>query len=255
MPPLAGFNLTPEFNPDWKNRDPGCKFPSKVQLGSTFGASIFYPRIRSRSEKFTNRTLPSGLKFWVRQRRIDTRRQCDRHRGPRGAGLYDDCHLVYGATSATNFIRRGIEYPGPALTSFPLSRPGHRPAAAASGTYTCTSRRTASSLTPVIYVDVRTPSSGPVHAPIGVQRPPPRRCCPVPRCRVFVCSSVGRSSTSLFDDTNTATSETEFLSADGRVPRPRTASSSPYCAAGNHAAGRAPVARPPAFFRPLSRSS
>jgi len=33
----AWFDLTPGspgFNPGWKNRDPGCKFPAKVQPGS-----------------------------------------------------------------------------------------------------------------------------------------------------------------------------------------------------------------------------
>jgi len=36
------------FYRDWKHRDPGCKFPPKVQPGSSFGALIFYRRIRLR---------------------------------------------------------------------------------------------------------------------------------------------------------------------------------------------------------------
>jgi len=30
------FDLTPGSNPDWKNHDPGCKFPRKVQAGLSF---------------------------------------------------------------------------------------------------------------------------------------------------------------------------------------------------------------------------
>jgi len=32
--PKTGFDLTPGFKSHWKERDPGCKFPPKVQPGS-----------------------------------------------------------------------------------------------------------------------------------------------------------------------------------------------------------------------------
>ena len=40
------------FNPDWKNPNTGCKFPPKVQMGRSFGALIFYLRIRPQHQKF-----------------------------------------------------------------------------------------------------------------------------------------------------------------------------------------------------------
>jgi len=44
---------SPGFNPDWNNRDTGCKFPPKVQLGLSLGALECDPRTRN----FINRTL------------------------------------------------------------------------------------------------------------------------------------------------------------------------------------------------------
>jgi len=43
----------PGFNPDWNNRDTGCEFPPKVQLGLSFGALECDPGTRY----FINRTL------------------------------------------------------------------------------------------------------------------------------------------------------------------------------------------------------
>ena len=47
-----GFDLMPRFNPDWYRRDPGCKLPPKVQLGSSFEVFIFYLGIRLHHQKF-----------------------------------------------------------------------------------------------------------------------------------------------------------------------------------------------------------
>ena len=62
--PKTGFDLTPGFKSDWKERDPGYKFPPKVQLlGSSFGALICCLRIRSRHWKF-HKSNP-GCKVWI----------------------------------------------------------------------------------------------------------------------------------------------------------------------------------------------
>ena len=48
---------SPWFNPDWKNRDPVCEFPPKVQPGLSLEVLIFYLRVCPGIRNCTNRTL------------------------------------------------------------------------------------------------------------------------------------------------------------------------------------------------------
>jgi len=58
----SGFDLTPGFlNSDWKNRDLCCKFPPKVQPGSSFDALMFYLRIRPLAPEIQQTEPCTGL--------------------------------------------------------------------------------------------------------------------------------------------------------------------------------------------------
>jgi len=57
----AGFDVTPGFNPDRKNRDPGCKFPppkKKLQPGSSIQRLNPLSESDPDTRNFTNLTLP-----------------------------------------------------------------------------------------------------------------------------------------------------------------------------------------------------
>ena len=51
------LSLMLAFNPSWKNHDPRCTFPPKVQPVSSFGALIFYLRTDPSNRTFTSQSL------------------------------------------------------------------------------------------------------------------------------------------------------------------------------------------------------